>query len=371
MTYFVTGGDGFLGWHLRCRLAAQGQDAVALGRGGLGSLGDRLRSADSDPVVLHLAGVNRAPTEGEVEGGNVELAQIVASSVTDAGRPVHVVYANSIQARQDNPYGRGKARAASLLEAAAAAGGGSVSDVLLPNLFGEHGRPHYNSFVATFCHEVAHERAPEVQQDRDVPLLHVQRAAQLLIDAADDRVSGHVEPEGETRSVSEVLDQIRDMHRLYAVGELPDLSTPWGTDLFNTYRSFTFPQSFPIRADVHEDPRGRLFETVRMNGGVGQAYMSTTRPGQVRGEHYHLHKFERFFVVSGEAEIQLRRLFTDEVVTFRISGDDPGFVDMPTMWVHNIRNIGSTDLITMFWSDQLLDPANPDQFPQRVEETTA
>ena len=89
-------------------------------------------------------------------------------------------------------------------------------------------------------------------------------------------------------------------------------------------------------------------------------------PGALRGDHYHLRKVERFFVVKGEAEIALRRLLHDDVVTFRLSGDRPSFVDMPTLWAHNIRNVGDDDLVTMFWADQLLDREHPDQYPERV-----
>jgi UDP-2-acetamido-2,6-beta-L-arabino-hexul-4-ose reductase len=124
---------------------------------------------------------------------------------------------------------------------------------------------------------------------------------------------------------------------------------------------------FPIAPQVHADQRGSLFETVRAHGGTGQAFVSTTVPGAMRGDHYHLHKVERFFVVKGEAEISLRRLLHDDVVRFRLSGSTPSFVDMPTMWVHNIRNVGDDELVTMFWADQLLDPENPDQYPELVE----
>ena len=147
---------------------------------------------------------------------------------------------------------------------------------------------------------------------------------------------------------------------------MPDISTPMRRNLFNTYRAATFPDMWPVSPQVHADNRGDLFETVRAHGGTGMAFMSTTLPGQKRGEHYHLHKVERFFVVKGEAEIELRRLLDDEVVTFRLSGETPSFVDMPTLWVHNIRNIGDSELVTMFWADQLLDPANPDQYPETI-----
>ena len=123
---------------------------------------------------------------------------------------------------------------------------------------------------------------------------------------------------------------------------------------------------FPIAPKVHSDQRGDLMETVRSHGGTGQSFVSTTLPGQMRGDHYHLHKVERFFVLKGEAEISLRRLRHDDVVTFRMSGARPAFVDMPTLWVHNIRNVGEAELITVFWADQLLDPENPDQYPERV-----
>ena len=362
MKVAITGGHGFLGWHTACRLRARyGVDAVRLGRADLADP-DRLSEAlDGVDTVLHLAGVNRAETDDEVEGGNVALAEAVSSALS--GRPVHVVYSNSVHQGLDTPYGRGKRRAGEILRCLP----GTTADVALPNLFGEHGRPAYNSFVATFCHEVASGRVPEVQVDREVPLLHAQAAAQALIDSALERVDGTREVAGESHRVSDVLATVRHFHTLYADrGEVPDLTASFAVDLFNTYRSYRFPESFPIHADVHADDRGRLFETVRSHGGTGQAFVSTTAPGRGRGEHYHLRKVERFFVVAGQAEISLRRLLHDDVVTFRLSGDRPAFVDMPTLWVHALTNVGDDDLVTMFWADQLLDPDDPDQYPEEV-----
>jgi UDP-2-acetamido-2,6-beta-L-arabino-hexul-4-ose reductase len=358
----ITGGSGFLGWHTACRLrATESVEPVLLGRNDLAdpvALRDALAGVDT---VLHLAGVNRADSDREVEEGNARLAQSLASALE--GRPVHVVFANSVQADLDNAYGRGKRRAAELLAELP----GTLSDVLLPNLFGEHGRPAYNSFVATFSHEVAAGRRPQVTGDRVLPLLHAQDAAQALIAAALEPRDRLVEVGGEPHGISEVLETLTAFHALYADrGELPDLSTRFAVDLFNTYRSYLFPGQFPISPPVHRDPRGELFEAARTHGGTGQVFASTTRPGHTRGDHYHLRKVERFFVVSGEAEISLRRLLHDDVVTFRLTGDQPAFVDMPTMWVHNLRNVGTTDLVTLFWSDQLLDADRPDQYPEKV-----
>jgi UDP-2-acetamido-2,6-beta-L-arabino-hexul-4-ose reductase len=136
--------------------------------------------------------------------------------------------------------------------------------------------------------------------------------------------------------------------------------------LFNTYRAALFPNHYPIALTAHADERGRLVETVRAHGGQGQTFVSTTRPGITRGEHFHLGKVERFVVLSGRARISLRRVCTDEIVSFDVSGEAPAVVDMPTMWVHNITNIGDTELTTLFWTHSLFDPDNPDTFWEPV-----
>ncbi|WP_122262738.1 NAD-dependent epimerase/dehydratase family protein [Ornithinimicrobium cerasi] len=368
----ITGGYGFLGWHTACRLRALHQvEPVRLGRDDFADparLVEALRGVDA---VIHIAGVNRADFDEAVEQGNIDLASTVVAAMREVGTPFDVVFANSVQAQLDNPYGRGKAEAARIVREAAVELGGHFADLLLPNLFGEHGRPGYNSFVATFAHEVAAGRVPTVTGDREIELLHAQDAAAVLIAALGSDAS-EVVP-AEAIGIGEVLRFFLETQELYATrGEVPDISTPMRRNLFNTYRAAAFPDMWPISPQVHGDNRGDLYETVRAHGGTGMAFMSTTLPGHKRGEHYHLHKVERFFVVKGEAEIELRRLLHDDVVTFRLSGDKPSFVDMPALWVHNIRNVGDTELVTMFWADQLLDVDNPDQFPETIaQEATA
>lgn len=366
MRVAITGGHGFLGWHTACRLRAiHGVEPLRLGREDCADPERLARALAEVDAVLHLAGVNRAGSEEEVERGNVALAEALVGAVVRRARPVDVVYANSVQATLDNPYGRGKAAAARILGEVVRAGGGNFADLLLPNLFGEHGRPAYNSFVATFAHEVAAGRRPAVTGDREIPLLHAQAAAGELITAIGSDEERVVD--AEPRTISGVLSLLEQAHALYAErGEVPPLPGRFEVDLFNTYRAAAFPHMWPLAPQVHADARGDLFETVRAHGGTGQAFVSTTRPGQLRGDHYHLHKVERFFVVRGEAEIRLRRLLHDDVVTFRLSGDRPSFVDMPTLWVHHIENVGDSELVTMFWADQLLDPDNPDQYPEKV-----
>jgi UDP-2-acetamido-2,6-beta-L-arabino-hexul-4-ose reductase len=208
-------------------------------------------------------------------------------------------------------------------------------------------------------------RTPQVTGDREIEVLHAQDAAAALIAARGQDVRAKVR--GEPAGISSVLATFQEFNELYGKrGEIPDVSTRLRLNLFNTYRAAAFADTAEIAPQVHSDNRGDLFETVRSHGGTGMSYASSTKPGQKRGEHYHLHKIERFVVIQGEAEIQLRRLLHDEVVTLHVSGERPVFVDMPTLWVHNIRNVGDGDLLTVFWADQLLDSDHPDQFPETI-----
>lgn len=361
MKILVTGASGFLGWHTRARLhALTDHKTVPVTRGNWSELATLVDRADA---VIHIAGVNRGEPR-DVEAENLRLADELGQAIEAAGAPLRVVFANSIQAGNETPYGTGKAGAASRLQAAVDGVGGHFVDVLLPNLFGEHGRPAYNSFVATFVDAVVRGEAPAVQ-DREVSLLHVQDAAQSLIDGLTGDAR-RLSPTGTATSVAGVLVALQQFHALYATGDIPPLDSQLTVDLFNTYRAALFPHRYPIALTVHADDRGRLVETVRSHGGQGQTFVSTTRPGITRGEHFHLGKVERFVVLSGTARISLRRVLTDEVVSFEVSGETPAVVDMPTMWVHNITNTGDTDLTTLFWTHSLFDPDDPDTYWEPV-----
>jgi UDP-2-acetamido-2,6-beta-L-arabino-hexul-4-ose reductase len=361
MRVVVTGAHGFLGWHTRVRMRAlTDHEVVPVARAGWGELATSLDGADA---VIHVAGVNRGEPD-EVESENVRLAEELADAVRRLAPPVRVVFANSIQSGNGTPYGTGKHRAAEALARACAQVGGHFIDVRLPNLFGEHGRPAYNSFVATFVDAVVRGEQPQVQ-DREVGLLHVQGAAQSLLDALTTP-EARLEPSATPTTVAAVLGLLREFHEVYAAGDFPVLDTQLRVDLFNTYRAALFPDRYPIPLTAHADERGRLVETVRAHGGQGQTFVSTTRPGITRGEHFHLGKVERFAVLSGAARISLRRVLTDEVVSFDVSGERPVVVDMPTMWVHNITNTGDSDLTTLFWTQTLFDPDAPDTYWEPV-----
>ncbi|GAA5197563.1 NAD-dependent epimerase/dehydratase family protein [Rugosimonospora acidiphila] len=366
MKIALTGAGGFLGWHVRVLLHALGwPEPVVLGRAELADpvlLASRISGVDR---VLHLAGVNRGGDE-DVAAGNVELAGALARGLRRCPvPPTAVVFANSTQVGNGTAYGDAKAVAAATL--ADACLGADFVDARLPNLYGEHGRPFYNSVVATFCRQLADGGEPGVHGDRELELVHALDAAARLVGAPPGGAWDASMPTKRT-GVRELAAWLATAAATYRAGEIPPLRDRHDVRLFNTYRSHCFPAHYPIPLVRHADARGDLVEVIKVHGPGGQAFHSTTRPGVTRGEHYHLAKVERFAVMRGRAEIALRRIGGDEVVSFTVSGDEPVVVDMPAMWAHNITNTGRDELLTLFWSNEIFDPRYPDTYPEPVRE---
>ena len=359
----LSGADGFLGWHTRLALRELGIESAPMPVGEWFDPDQALTAIDGSERAIHLAGVNRAE-DAQVRDGNLEFARQFATALRGAKQPPPtVVYANSIQASGDSVYGQAKREAGNILESAARDVGADYVDVALPNLFGEHGKPFYNAVTATFCHLLSKGESPVVDQDRELTLLHAQNAADLLTGATAVDAQGSLEVR---ESVSGLLARLQSIAAVYAVGEIPDIASPFDRDLFNTYRSYTIESLTPISLQRHADARGSLFEIVRSRGGQGQSSFSTTVPGVTRGDHFHRRKVERFTVLAGEATISLRRVFSDETARFHVTGDRPVAVDMPTGWAHNITNTGDDLLYTSFWTDDIFDATRPDTIPEAV-----
>ncbi|MEV4201858.1 polysaccharide biosynthesis C-terminal domain-containing protein [Micromonospora globbae] len=362
----VTGAGGFLGWHVRVLLRALGwPEPTVVTRADLADPAAVAAKVAGVDRVLHVAGVNRGEP-ADVAAGNVQLAaQLVEGLRRAATPPGSLVFANSVQAGNGTPYGDSKATAASLL----ADTGLPFDDVLLPNLYGEHGRPYYNSAVATFCRVLAEGGQPEVHADRQLDLVHVTDAAARL---AGVPAGGSWDPAMPPLRVGvrDLAGRLAAMADTYRTGEIPPLRDRHEVRLFNTYRSHCFPAHYPIALPRRADARGELVETVKAHGGAGQTFCSSTRPGVTRGEHFHLAKVERFVVLRGSAEISLRRVGDTEVLRFPVRGDEPVVIDMPTMWVHKLVNTGADELLTLFWTNELFDPDRPDTWPEPVEETS-
>lgn len=367
----VTGAAGLLGWHAAARLHAANCtaafrknplpfDLVTLDHRGFddpATLQDALRGADA---VLHFAGINRA-SDKEVEEGNAAIAETLVRGCREAGAAPHIVYANSTHAASDTPYGRGKRRAGEILAAFAS----RHTDMVLPHIFGECARPHYNNVTATFIDRVIAGEAPQVDPDGKVHLLHAGAAAQAAIDAACDGAAGPLRPEPRSMPVPDLLGRLEAFHAAYGANFFPDLRDPFDVALFNSYRAALYPDGFPRPLKLNSDARGTLFEAVK-GGGGGQTFLSWTEPGATRGNHFHLSKVERFLVLEGEAVIRIRRVLCGALWEYRVSGKAPMVVDMPTLHAHSIENVGASPLLTLFWTHEVFDPQAPDTYADPV-----
>jgi UDP-2-acetamido-2,6-beta-L-arabino-hexul-4-ose reductase len=360
----ITGGDGFLGWHFRCRCVGE-SDLVptSVGRLAFADLSMLRDLVHRTHWVVHLAGQNRGE-DSALTATNRELAITISEMISTAPHPVSVVYASSIHIERNTPYGRSKLEVGDILTTAAEARGGTCRTLVFPHIFGERARPFYNSVVATFCHQIANGEEPVVVENGDLELLHAQKAAEAILSCIRGTQTGF-RPSGHKIDVVTLLGRLRRLATMYQNNVLPDVRDPLELELFNTYRHYLFPRQYPKALKIVGDNRGELFEAVKSLNS-GQAFLSSTRPGITRGNHFHRRKFERFLVLAGQARIQMRRLFDHEVHSFEVSGEKPCVVDMPTMHTHNITNVGDRDLVTMFWSSEVFDPKDPDTYAEIV-----
>lgn len=362
----ITGADGFLGYHARCYFHSLGVKSIRLANRATFSSEEALQGFVREcDVVLHLAGVNRG-SDAEIEQGNVWLAEALVKALRSSRSLPHVFFASSSQTLWEtlSVYGKAKIQASKALDRWSKDSGARFTNLILPHLYGEFGRPFYNSAIATFCYQLANNEVPKVIVDKEIHPLHCQEVLQGIHQALEAPDS-EIELKGKATSIAEVADLLQGFHAQYQEGYIPSLQDRSSLYLFNTYRSYLFPKFYPIKAKVHADPRGTFYEALRAKA-EGQVSVSSTRPSVVRGEHYHTRKIERFCVVEGKALIKVRRLFSQEIFEFCVTGEEPVFVDMPTLHTHNIQNAGESPLLTVFWINGFFDPQDPDTYPENV-----
>lgn len=361
----ITGIDGLIGWHLRLFLNGE-KDVEVIGADRSTFLSnEKLRSFVSKvDVIVHLAGMNRGGDQ-EIEETNVSLSRQLISACEEANCRPYIIFSSSTHAYGETAYGRSKRHCSGLLQAWATESGAVFTNLILPHIFGEGGRPFYNSVVSTFCHQLAHQKKPEIVHDGQLELLHAQDLSFLIWHLICNPESGDKVLPGCCMKVSELLVRLREMAGQYAANIIPRFNEAIDLRLFNTYRSYLFPQFYPVSLTAHEDSRGGLVEVVKTLHG-GQCFVSTTKPGITRGNHYHTGKMERFLVLKGRAIIRLRKMFSEQIHEFEVCGDAPQYIDMPTGHTHNISNIGEEDLVTLFWAHEIFDPACSDTFMETV-----
>ncbi|HNV51480.1 MAG TPA: NAD-dependent epimerase/dehydratase family protein [Tenuifilaceae bacterium] len=329
-------------------------------------------------VIVHLAAMNRHNSPEVIYSTNIGLVQKLIEACEITKSTPHIIFSSSTQEERDNLYGKSKKEGRILFEQWASKNNAIFSGFVIPNVFGPFGKPYYNSVVATFCHQLTHGEEPKIEVDGELNLIYVSELVNHFIEkivfhsvtqSKNSELRGEAIqiPHTATIKVSSLLNKLNEFKANYfEKGVFPNLTDSFERNLFNTFVCYIdHNQFFPFRLELKTDDRGSFVETIKLNSG-GQISFSTTKPGITRGNHFHTRKSERFAVIKGKAIIEIRRVGTDKKITFELDGSNPSFVDMPIWFTHNIKNIGSEDLYTIFWISEHFNANDPDTFFETV-----
>ena len=367
----ITGQSGFVGTHLYNTLGLYSDkferisfdDAFFLDKT---RLKEFVQQCDA---IVHLAAINRHNDPEVIFKTNIGLVKQLLTACEESASSPHFIFSSSIQEDNANLYGKSKKAGRELFADWAEKNGSLFTGLIFPNIFGPFGSPYYNSFIATFSHQLTHNEVPVIEIDKKVPLLYVADAVKTIIDAILEKKNireYRINHSTETK-VSFTLNLLKSFKSTYfEKGIIPAFNDPFKINIFNTFRCYMDIRThFPVKYFQHKDNRGDFVEIIKQNEG-GQVSFSTTKPGITRGNHFHSRKIERFAVIKGKALIQLRRIGTNEVLDFYLTGEEPAYVDMPIWHTHNITNIGEDDLYTIFWTNEFFNPDDPDTFFEKV-----
>jgi UDP-2-acetamido-2,6-beta-L-arabino-hexul-4-ose reductase len=360
----ITGGRGFLGRNLAAYLQERRDCETTLY--GREDSAENLRKwlLDAD-VVFHLAGVNRPQDPADFDRENAGFTEQLCRVLREDERTPKIVFSSSKQAELGNPYGVSKANAEKVLQQFAAQTGACVRIYRLKNLFGKWCQPNYNAVTATFCHNIA----------RDLPIAIFDPTQEVALSYVDDVVAAFLEEvdgrqtEGEAgRGIPSYPIQLGDLAgRIQAFQEmkstltLPDFAGWFDRALYATYLSYVPAEVRPYNLETKSDARGSLAEFLKQKH-FGQIFVSRTKAGVTRGNHYHHTKAEKFFVVEGDGLIRMRAVEGGTVEEYFVTGNAYQVIDIPPGFTHSISNVGSGEMVTLFWSSEIFDPNRPDTY---------
>lgn len=322
--------------------------------------------ADCD-FVFNLAGVNRPQNEAEFAAGNFGFASELLDILKKHGNTCPVMLSSSTQAVLDNPYGKSKKAGEDLFFRYAEETGAKVLVYRFPNLFGKWCRPNYNSAVATFCHNIAHD-LPITVNDRnhEMTLVYIDDLVQEMLSAllgkeTRDGAFCRVPTEHKI-TLGEIADLLYSFKESRETKQVPDMTDgSFSKKLYSTYLSYlpTDKFSYPLKMNI--DDRGSFTEILRTQNN-GQFSVNISKPGITKGQHWHHTKNEKFLVVSGKGVIRFRKIDSDEVLEYFVSGEKLEVVDIPVGYTHNIENLGDTDMVTFMWCNECFNPEKPDTY---------
>ena len=364
MKVLITGADGFIGTNLQAFLRESDIEIDKYTKENqLSELEGKIKSAD---YIVHLAGVNRPQTPEEFFEGNTDLTKIIVDLLNKNQLKTPMIFSSSIQAALDNDYGKSKRLAEDYIF------NNYPSGIVfrLHNVFGKGCMPNYNSVVATFCYNLAHQKDITITEpEKDIELIYIDDICKTFLDLITGKTKpnpeyNYVEPVKtiKLKELAELLTSFsKDIHSI----DVPQTGDPFIKKLFSTYISYCELDDLIVSAEEKTDERGLFSELIHTETS-GQVSISTSKPGIVRGNHYHHTKIEKFIVLKGEAVISLRKLGEKEVKRYNVSGDKLQIVTIPVGYTHNIKNTGNDEMVLLIWCNEIFNNNNPDTFYEEV-----
>lgn len=369
MKILITGASGFVGKNLINELQNKGYKDLMIYSHSmeLGKLEDYCRECG---FVFHLAGVNRPKFEFEFEQGNVEFTKKLLYFLKKYSNNSAIVYASSIQAKFDSPYGKSKKKAE---DAIIEHGRENCSSTLIyrfPNIFGKWCKPNYNSAIATFCHNIANDLPINVNNENtELNLVYIDDVIKGLLNSLSiqDKLFNNFAQI--TPIYSRRLEDIAKIIKSFADSRknllLPEQSDALTKKLYSTYLSYLPKEKFKYPLFSHSDYRGSFTEFIKTEYN-GQVSINISKPHIIKGNHWHNSKHEKFLVVSGNGIIRFRKPGHNEIVEFYVSGEKLEVIDIPPGYIHNIENIGENDLVTVMWANEIFDPNFSDTYAGNI-----
>ncbi|AEF17824.1 NAD-dependent epimerase/dehydratase [Thermoanaerobacterium xylanolyticum LX-11] len=316
--------------------------------------------------VFHLAGVNRPKDEKEFMEGNFGFTSELLDLLKKHNNKAPILITSSIQAELDNPYGKSKRAGEELLFNYSKETGAKVLVYRLPNLFGKWSRPNYNSVVATYCYNIA--RGLDIQindPETELTLCYIDDVLDEFIRALEGRETRNGEycyvPVVHKIKLGDLAETIKSFKKSRKDLSIPNMDNELIKKLYSTYLSFLPENEFSYDLNMHCDDRGSFTEFIRTPD-RGQLSINITKPGITKGNHWHHTKNEKFLVVSGKGIIRFRKVDSDEIIEYKVSGEKLQVVDIPTGYTHSIENVGDTDLVTIMWANEAFNPEKPDTY---------
>jgi UDP-2-acetamido-2,6-beta-L-arabino-hexul-4-ose reductase len=277
-----------------------------------------------------------------------------------------VMISSSIQAEQDNPYGESKKAGEDLLFDYSKKTGAKALIYRFPNVFGKWCRPNYNSVVATFCHNTAHDLPITVNDPSIImKLVYIDDVVEELINSLTGKENKKGDfcevPVVHTITLGKIVELIYSFKKSREERSVPNMSDPFTRKLYSTYLSYLREDQFSYELKMNMDNRGSFTEFIK-TADRGQVSVNISKPGITKGNHWHHTKNEKFLVVSGKGIIRFRRVDSSEVIEYFVSGDKMEVVDIPIGYTHNIENLGDTDMVTIMWANESFDPEKSDTY---------